>query len=545
MKKGGVTAETTVVAGGGSRVACFDPCTGGALGEVAADSKEDVEGKVASCRAAQAEWSRTSFAERRRVLRMMMEVVLGQADEICKISSVDTGKTRVDAMFGEIMVTCEKIAWVCANGERALAPESRGTGLLTVHKTAWVEYAPVGVLGVIAPWNYPFHNMYNHIVSGLFAGNGVVIKMSEYSAASGERFLRLAQEVLLAAGHSPDLVQVVQGHAATGDALVRSGVDKIVFTGSPQVGKIIARSAADRLTPCVLELGGKDPMIVTEDADLDQVVHIAVRGALQNAGQNCIGVERFYVYDSVYDAFVDRVAAVVRALRQGPPVDADGRWVDDVDVGGMTMPSSLALIQKLVDDAVRKGARLVVGGKVNADAARKFGGLFFQPTVLADVTHDMDIANHEVFGPIVTILRVPHDSDADAVRMANSTEYGLGASVFARDVARAERIAHKINAGMVNVNDFGLNYMVQSLPFGGVRISGYDRFAGVEGLRACCHIKSLVSDLLPGIRTALPKPAQYPMSASSFRFVHGLIHLLYDPSVAGRLRAIADLIAAQ
>ena len=527
-------------------IQCFSPSTGHILGTVRVDDESEVNKKVSLARNAQQSWASTSFAERRRVLQMLSRAVMDHAEDICKLSALDTGKTQMEAMVGEIMVTCEKAKWVCSHGEEALAPEARETGLMTVHKSARVEYHPLGVLGVIAPWNYPFHNMYNHIISGLFTGNAVVVKISEFTAFCGERYIRLAKEVLAAAGHSPDLVQLVNGFAETGAALVHSGVDKIIFTGSPQVGKHIMRGAADTLTPVVLELGGKDPMVICDDADLSQVVQIAIRGALQNCGQNCIGVERFYVYDSVHREFVDQVVEIVEQLRQGPPLrEDDGSWVPGVDLGATTTAPQLKHIAELVEDAVAHGAVVETGGRIlHEDSSGQRCGLFFEPTVLTGVTHDMRIVNEEVFGPVFTIIRVPNDDDDAMLEMVNSTPYGLGSSIFSRNVTRAERIAEGIYAGMANVNDFGLNYMVQSLPFGGVRISGFDRFSGKEGLRSCCLLKSVVTDRFPclGIRTSIPKPMQYPGTENTMPFTEGLIGMQYAHSWSQRAAAVWQLI---
>lgn len=528
-------------------IRALDPSTGRALPSVAVTSPEQVRETIAEARAAQTKWAKTSFAERRRVLRCMAQAVRDHEDAICRLSALDTGKTQVEAYMGEVMVTLGKIQWVLDHGEETLKPEDRETGILTVHKTARVEYSPLGVLGVIAPWNYPFHNLWNHVISGLFAGNAVVLKVSEYSAVSGHEFVELARACLRACGHSADLVALVQGFAATGAALVSGGVDKVIFTGSPQVGKYVAKGASDSLTPCVLELGGKDPLVVTEDADLDQVQHIAARGALQNCGQNCIGVERFVVYESVHDEFVRRMEKIVRGIRQGAPLREDGSWAQGVDLGATTTGAQLAHIQALVDDAVAKGAKVVCGGSVNEAATEAAGGgFYFEPTILTGVKAGMRVHDEEVFGPVFSVIKVPGDSDKEAVRIVNGSPYGLGGSVFCRDVPRGERLAGALRAGMMNVNDFGLNYLAQSLPFGGVGVSGYGRFAGKEGLRECCLMKSVTSDkfALLGVRTSLPPPLQFPIGEGAVPFARGLADLSYGRTVLEQLSGIWKLATA-
>ena len=260
------------------KILCWDPSTNDFLGEAVAMDAAAVTACVDRARAAQVAWAQTTFSQRRRVMRMLNKAILARQDDICRLSTRDSGKTRMDALLGEIMTTCEKIAWINREGEAALATSYRKTNLMMMHKSARVEYVPVGVLGVIAPWNYPFHNMLNHIISGLFAGNAVVSKASEYTSWCGTYYLRLVREVLAAAGHDPELVQLVTGFADAGAALVGSSVDKIIFTGSPGIGRHVMLGCAKVLKPVVLELGGKDPVIVCEDADFEQVINYTMRG---------------------------------------------------------------------------------------------------------------------------------------------------------------------------------------------------------------------------------------------------------------------------
>ena len=458
----------------------------------------------------------------------------------------------MEALLGEVMVTAAKVDWVCDHGEAALAREERPVPGVMTHKTAGVEWHPLGVLGILAPWNYPFHNMYNHVISGLFAGNAVVIKPSEFCAWSCDVYGRLIQMVLAKAGHSPHLVSLVQGYADTGAALVQGGVDKVIFTGSPGVGKHIMRGAADTLTPVVLELGGKDPFVVTEGADVPGVVQIALRGAYQNCGQNCVGAERFYVYESVHQQFVDAVVPIVQAMKQGPPVAEDGSW-NPVDLGASTTVMQVQHVDRLVKDAVAKGAKVLTGGRIATAAdlvglpagSERVAGAFYMPTVLADVTQDMEIASEELFGPVMTIIKVPGDSDDAAVNMINSTAYGLGSSVFCKDVARADALASRIYTGMTTVNDFGVGYLVQALPFGGVKASGFNRFGGKEGLRECCLMKSVVSDRFAalGVRTGIPDQIAYPFKeAQAIPFTNGLIDFQFAPSALGRLAGMLKLV---
>eukprot|EP00047_Mylnosiga_fluctuans_P005047 m.238080 g.238080 ORF g.238080 m.238080 type:complete len:605 (+) comp13244_c0_seq1:33-1847(+) len=518
-----------------SRIQCFDKSTGAVLQDsVPSMSEADVKGAVARARAAQQEWVKSSYWQRKQVLLTLLDFVVENQDAICRVASRDTGKTMVDGAFGEILTTCEKIRWVVEHGEAALKPEYRDVGPLTVHKTARVEYQPLGVLAALVSWNYPFHNLLGQIISAIFAGNAIVVKVSEYVTWSSQFYITIVQKILATYGHSPDLVQIVVGFAPTGVALINSGIDKLTFIGSPQVGKLVMAEAAKTLTPVVLELGGKDAAIVCEDCDFNQVVGLTLRGTFQNCGQNCIGLERLVVLEPIYDKFVAVMQERVTRLSQGAPLEGN------VDCGAMTMGARATKeIQALVEASVRQGARLLAGGHA---VTRNGKGTFFEPTLLVDVTPEMDIARNEVFGPVMVILKAKND--ADAQRIVNASEYGLGSSVFSLNYARAERIAAGIRAGMCNINDFGINYLCQSLPFGGVKISGFDRFAGVEGLRGCCLLRAVTSDRFPLVRTTIPGPLQYPIKTGGAAFCQALVQMMYGNGLLQRAKGLFNLAAA-
>lgn len=515
----------TPASGDVRRISCHDPATLVHLGEVEVHDAAEVARRVARARAAQPRWASTSFAERRAVMRTLLTLIVERQDEICRLCVRDSGKTMVDAALGEVFPVCEKIRYVIGSGERDLRPEPRPSGFLK-HKSARVEYDPLGVVAVICPWNFPFHNIYCPAVPALFAGNAVVAKVSEHTSWSAAALVALLHEALEKHGHSRELVQVVTGYGPSGEALVRSGVDKVFFTGSPENGVKVMAAASDTLTPVVLELGGKDPMIVCDDADLEHAVEQAMLGVFTACGQMCVGAERIYVFDEVYETFVERAVARAQALRQGPPLEGV------YDVGAMTMPRQLDILESLVADAVAKGARVLVGGGRNTS----LDGQFFQPTVLADVDHSMRITQEEQFGPIMVIMRVRGEDDALA-KVADCP-YGLGSSVFTKDPRRAERMAAKIRAGMTVVNDYGLAYMIQSLPFGGVGRSGFGRINGREGLRACCNEKAVVTD-----RVALGGGVSvYPIVAGTYPLVRSVIGLIYGASPADKARAAVSAV---
>eukprot|EP00978_Attheya_sp_CCMP212_P002361 scaffold4850_cov50-Attheya_sp.AAC.12 len=459
-------------------IQCFDPSTLQLLGEIPAMTAEDVNAVCLKAKKAQTAWAQTSFAQRRLVLRTIQKYVVTHVEPICRVCTRDSGKPMVDALLGEVLTTCEKIRTINAHGEEWLQKSYRPTGPMMMHKTAYVEYIPFGVLGVIAPWNYPFHNFINHIISGIFAGNAVV-------------------------------------------------------------GKLVMAGAAKFAKPTILELGGKDPMIFCNDVKLKNVVPWAMRGCFQNCGQNCCGVERLFVYDSIFDEFIDTIVPKVKALRQGVPLATCGSD-GDVDCGSMVMDQQMDIIQALIDDAVLKGATLHCGGKRNKTLAP---GQFYMPTVISGITPDMRISKEELFGPVMCIVKVPKDSDEECIKLVNDCPFGLGSSVYCASQKRGLRIGEKIRSGMFTCNDFGVNYLIQSLPFGGVKESGFDRFAGPEGLRACCLERSMVVDRIPGVRTSIPSPIDYPIEkAKGLPFGNALVNLFYNESPFGKLLAILGLI---
>lgn len=450
------------------------------------------------------------------------------------VAARDSGKPRVDAAFGEVMTTCEKLWWLIKEGEPVLAPEARSAGRMMFYKSARVEFHPVGVVGAIVPWNYPIHNVLNPVTAALFAGNGIVIKVSEHAAWSAGFTSKLIASALASVAAPPDLVRIVTGYGDAGAALVSGGVDHCIFVGSTGVGRAVARGAADTLTPITLELGGKDAFIVTEDADLDAAVATGLRGAFQSCGQNCAGAERFIVHEQVAREFAERAACIARNLRQGNPLGAS-----TVDVGAMCMPGAAAKVEALIADALAKGAELLAGG-TRPDAPPD-ANQFIAPAVLFGVTPSMDLWREEVFGPVLAIA-VASDDDA-AVALANDCAFGLGSAVFARSQARARAIGARLAAGATSINDFATTYMCQSLPFGGVKESGYGRFAGVEGLRSLCVPKAVCEDALPAlIRTSIPPVLRYPIGAGGFTFVSGLIKLFYAPTWGGVVAGVKDVL---
>lgn len=503
------------------------------LGFHSAFKPDEVKERVAEARKAQKLWSKSSFKQRRQFLRILLKYILEHQELICKISSRDTGKTMVDASLGEIMTTCEKITWLLSEGEKWLKPEYRLTGRSMLHKKAKVEFHPLGVIGAIVSWNYPFHNIFNPMLAAVFSGNGIVIKVSEHASWSGCFYLRIIQTALAAVGAPENLVDIITGFAETGKALV-SSVDKVIFVGSPEVGRSIMSNAANKLIPVTLELGGKDAFIVCEDVDVPHVAQVAARAALQSSGQNCAGAERFYVHKNIYSSFVAEVVKIVESVTAGPPL------VGKYDMGAICMQEHSEKLHNLVNDALENGAEIAGRGSVG-NIGEGAVDQYFPPTVVVNVNHTMKLMQEETFGPILPIMKF--SSDEEAIRLANDSKYGLGCAVFSGSQRRAKHIASQIHCGMAAINDFASNYMCQSLPFGGVKDSGFGRFAGIEGLRACCLVKSVVEDRWwPLIKTKIPKPIQYPVAENGFEFQVSLVEALYGLNIWDRLRALLHVL---
>ena len=507
---------------GGSAVQCYAPATGQSLGLVNPSSPASIDRAIAASTAAQEKWRNTTFAQRKAVLRSLLRYVLDNAETISRVAAVDSGKTMVDANLGEILVTASKIKWTLKHGEKTLKTSSRPNDFLLSYKRNTVRYEPLGVVAALVSWNYPFHNLIGPVISALFAGNGIVVKVSEQTAWSSGYFANIARGALLAHGHDPALVQTVVCWPQTAGHLTsHPGISHITFIGSRPVAHHVAASAAKALIPVVAELGGKDPFIVLDSArrDLTRIAEIILRGTFQSSGQNCIGIERV-IAAGLYDELVGMLEPRVKALRLG----------QEADVGAMISDSSFDRLEKLIDEAVSQGARLLAGGKryVHPDHPK---GHYFQPTLLVDVTPDMAISKNECFAPILTMFRAPSSSAADILAIANAPDFGLGASVHGseRDPAM-QPIVNGVRSGMVAVNDFGAYYAVQ-LPFGGAGGSGYGRFAGEEGLRGMCNIKAVCEDRFGwlGIRTGIPPPVQYPVKSQqkAWTFAQGVVELGY------------------
>jgi len=485
-----------------------NPATGEIVATVPDLGADAVAEMAVRGRAAQPVWEAFGFEGRARVLLRAQKWLMDNAEQVISTIVSETGKTHEDAEFAEIAYTANAFGVWAREAPNYLSDERVKSGQLLVKgKKLILRYRPLGLIGVIGPWNYPLTNSFGDCIPALAAGNSVILKPSEITPLTS----LLLAEGLRECGLPEDVLQIATGRGATGAALVEE-VDMIMFTGSTSTGRKVAEEAAKRLIPASLELGGKDPMLVLSDADLERAANFATYYSMQNAGQTCISIERVYVEAPVYDEFVAKVSEKVRALRVGKP-----EGFGSVEVGAITFPPQLERIKDHVDDAVQKGAHVLAGGH-----AVQGHGRFYEPTVLVDVDHSMKIMTEETFGPTLPIMKV-RDVE-EAVRLANDSPYGLGASVFTRDTERGEAIARRLEVGAANVNDALINYTVLELPMGGAKASGLGSRHGAGGIRKYCSQQAIV--ITP--RLALKREVHmFPYKARTSRLLAGVFKLLY------------------
>ena len=498
-------------------LAVYEPGSGKLLGEVRVATPDQVRETVQAARAAQADWARKSFAERRDVLLRFKELLLQRADEFCDHITRENGKTRNESLFMEVLPVADAVHWYANNARKLLKDEKLSLHMFP-HKKSYLRFYPRGVIGLISPWNYPFSIPTGDAVAALMAGNAVVVKPSEYTPIIMEKTRALFEEAGLPRG----LFSVVQGKGDVGAALIASGVNMIVFTGSVATGKKVNVASAQQMIPCVLELGGKDPAIVLQDADVDSAAQKIAWGAFSNSGQTCASVERVYVHESVASPFIEKVVALAKQLRQGEPNR------HDVDVGAMTTQMQVEIVRRHLEEARQRGAKVLAGGEiqVSPDGAR-----FVQPTVLTGTTPDMAIVRDETFGPMLPIMTFR--TEEEAIRFANDSAYGLSAYVFTKDRAKADRIANQLLAGTVMHNDTLYTHAAPETPWGGVKASGLGRVHGKHALRDFSEMRHVNLE-----RLNFPAFWYYPYSKSAWNTGLRVYRTLLGRGIAGRLKAL-------
>jgi acyl-CoA reductase-like NAD-dependent aldehyde dehydrogenase len=491
------------------------PADGSVIRQIPIDSPERVAEVTARVRAAQPEWEALGVEGRYRWLGRLRDWMIENHQRIADVMQEESGKVRADAEL-EAPFICGTINYYGEHGEEFLTEETPTPHILPLRvKRLRVVYRPYPVVGVISPWNFPLILSLDDAIPALVAGCAVVIKPSEFTPLSIMEIVHAWKEEI----GGPDVLDVVNGTGETGGALVDE-VDFLQFTGSDRTGKVVMKRAADTLTPVSLELGGKDPLIVLADADLERAVNATTTGALANTGQICMSIERVYVEAPIYDEFVSMLTERVGQLRQG----ADGRSFT-ADVGAMTTPAQVDVVEDHVEDARKKGARILTGGR------RKEGpGDWYEPTVIADADHSMKVMIDETFGPVVPVMKV--GTAEEAVRMANDSRYGLSASVFAGDAKRGEQIARRLEVGAANVNDVLTTYFAMGVPMGGWKESGIGFRHASYGIKKFARPESIVS---PRVKQGKVDPLWFPYTRRKRRAIFRVFRMINARGLRNRL----------
>ncbi len=476
-----------------TNIISYNPASGNVIGRLSCTPSDDVPRTVKRSREAFHLWKKTSFSERQRLVMRARDAILGDIDGIAHLISQESGKPFGEAIAMEIAPVLDLMQHFARKTGKMLRPRRIGIGLYgLLGRSSKVVYHPLGVVGIIPAWNYPFSIPLGEAVMALMAGNTVVVKPSELTPHVGLKI----REVFRQAGFPKDAVQVVIGEGETGAALVAAAPDKIMFTGSVATGKKILAAAAKDMTSVVLELGGKDPMIVFEDANLELAAGAAVWGAFCNAGQSCSSVERLYVHETIADELTKRIVEKTRELKLGP---GDR---DDVSVGAMSSERQVQIVERHVDDFREAGATILTGGKradvLDLNGEGQSPNLFYEPTVISGATNDMRPMQEETFGPTLPICTFR--TEEEAIALANDSEFGLTASVWTNDYTKGRRVAQQIEAGTVCINEVLYTHGIAQTPWGGFKNSGRGRTHGLEGLMELVqpqHIHTNRLSLLP------------------------------------------------
>jgi len=458
-----------------SEILILNPATGEKLGVKKSWSKKQILDAYKKAHEKAKFFKNTTIEQRIKEIKKIKRYIIENIEEIVEWISKDLGKIKSEVLLMEIYPVLDCISYYEKNAERILKDKKVRNPISLMGKKSYIFYEPLGVVLVIAPWNYPFNLSLIPIISAVIAGNTVIYKPSELATYTG----MLIEDILEKTGFEKDVVTIVYGKGSEiGDALIEGKPDKIFLTGSVATGKSIMEKAAKYLIPVELELGGKDPMIVFEDVNIERVTNAAVWGSLLNSGQACVAIERIYVQERIYDEFIKLVVEKTKKLRQG--------WDENYDIGSMTSPDQIKIIEEQIEDAVKKGAKILVGGK------RKDKTMFFPPTVLVDVNHNMKIMKKETFGPIVCIMKFKDEKEV--IELANDTIYGLNASVWSNNIERAVRVSRQIKCGGVSINNALTASANFAMPFGGAKQSGIGRYHGPYGLYAFSNIKAIMME---------------------------------------------------
>lgn len=503
-----------------SPITVRNPRTGDVLYTIAEAGAGEIDRAFAEARKASAALRGMTVAARLAECAKLKTHILANKEAIIDRIMSETGKSRTDALLTEIFTVLDTIDYYEKTATKFLADQKVKTPVILMGKKSRIYYEPLGVVLLISPWNYPFNLTMIPFVSAFVAGNAVVFKPSEYTPLQG-----LLEEIVEKSGFMRGTLQIVYGGKDVGKQLIDRRPDKIFFTGSTRAGKQVMAQAAQYLIPVELELGGKDPMIVFDDVNLDRTVNGAVWGAMTNSGQTCTSVERIYVQERIYDRFVTSLQQKVEKLRSA----ASNPAADDreLDVGGMTTGFQVDIVDKQVEDAKQRGAKVLTGGK------RADGGYGYAPTIVVEADAESSVIRDESFGPVVTIEKFR--DEAEAIRLANDSEYGLSASVWSADLDRADRVARALVTGNVSINNVLATQGNSALPYGGVKQSGFGRYKGPQGLHSFSNIKSVMIDKQSG-RLELN---WYPYSKEKYGLMSKLIETVYSGDPLGLIKVAA------
>lgn len=475
-------AQSVAVKSPGAEIICHNPATGEEIGRAPLFMPEEVAHAVARAREAQPAWAALSFRQRGRLIMKARKIILKELEEIASLISRETGKPVTEAISLELTPALDLMQYFARKTASLLSSRRISIGQYwTMGRSSYEIYKPLGVVGIISPWNFPWATPLDEVVMALMAGNAVVLKPSELTPLTALKI----KQVLTRAGLPDGVLEVVTGDGSTGAALVGAGVNKIMFTGSVATGKRVAEAAAKYLISVVLELGGKDAMVVLDDANVENAARAAVWGAFANCGQSCSSVERCYVHESIAELFIAEVVKETKGLRQGPASDKT------TDLGSMSSERQLRIVERHVNQAIDNGAVALTGG----ERLRDVKGPFYPPTVLTNVNQNMDVMREETFGPVLPIMNFR--TEEEAVRLANDSDFGLTASVWTNNIARGERLAARIDAGTVMINEVFYTHGIAQTPWGGVKQSGLGRTHGRAGLLELVHSQHIHVNSLP------------------------------------------------
>lgn len=505
---------------------CINPATGAILGYSELTPASEIKEIVARARQAQESWCKITIRQRQIYLKKVQRYLADHANEITEIISKDNGKVRIDAVAAEIIPATMAISYYLRKARKFLKPTKCGTGnLMLANKRSWIMRVPCGVIAIISPWNYPFAIPFSEVVMALLAGNSVILKTASETQMVGRKL----EECFMSA-HLPEGVfnYVNLPGKIAGDALLEAGVDKIFFTGSTASGKYLMKKAAETLTPLVLELGGNDPMIVCEDADLERAANGAIWAGLSNSGQSCAGVERIYVDEKVYEPFLKILAGKVKSLRIGLDYEHNS------DLGAMTIQRQIETVNQHIKDALDKGAVIYAQSKIPEDASLKN---FLPAMVLTNVNHEMLVMKDETFGPVLGIMTF--NTIPAAIALANDSYLGLTGSVWSQNRRKAIAIGRQIKAGTITINDHLMSHGLAETPWGGFKQSGLGRTHGKLGFNEMTQPQVIVNDIMPFAKKNMWWP---PYSSKIYRGLSGLVDLLYGKGFKKRLTGMIHVL---